>query len=127
MADTAGLAVGLAWICTPCRTQGSVVHHTVDAARHDAAGHALDVHQDTYALTGMRLHLVTPEEGRLRRARYTKDAVQLIPRLEDPFETGGELSDLQLDLACRALGCPEDARHRRRRRQTPDGAGTATS
>ncbi|WP_030694549.1 hypothetical protein [Streptomyces globisporus] len=120
-ADTQ-LAVGIIWVCRICPTQGWVVSTSVDAARHDAAAHAVGRHQDTSALADIELRLVSPEEADIRsRARQGDDtlALTLVPPMEALYDR--TLSPLQQRIVCDAVGCPPDSRHRRRQRTDAQG------
>lgn len=111
------LDVGISWVCWACKVQGFFTYPNVDAARHDAAGHALGVHRDRLALAEIALRLVSQEEKEQRVAAQL-DGPPMVPPVEDPYERP-LLMDLQLDLVCDALGCPPDSRHRRRRASVP--------
>jgi hypothetical protein len=116
------LDVGITWVCWACRVQGHVVHPGVDAARHDAAGHALSVHRDRLALAEIALKLVSEEEKRARLDSML-DGPPIIPPLEDPWDGPRmPLSPLQEELVCDALGCDPDSRHRRQRRRAAESA-----
>ncbi|MGK4586088.1 hypothetical protein [Kitasatospora sp. HPMI-4] len=107
------LDVGISWVCWACKVQGWAVHPGLDAARHDAAGHALGVHRDRLALAQIALRLVSAQEKEQRVAAML-DGPPMIPPVEDPYERPA-LTDLQQELVCDALGCPPHSRHRRRR------------
>ncbi|WP_327075505.1 hypothetical protein OG196_43010 (plasmid) [Kitasatospora purpeofusca] len=104
------LDIGVSWVCWACPVQGHTVHASVDAARHDAAGHALGVHRDRLALAQIALRLVSEEERRTR----TDGTVAMVPPLEDPFSRPRP-SPAQQQVMCDAIGCRPDARHRRHR------------
>ncbi|MFJ6486603.1 hypothetical protein ACIQK6_41815 [Streptomyces sp. NPDC091682] len=111
------LDTGIIWVCRACPVQGRYDHVSLDAARHDAAGHAVWWHRDTVALTDIVLRLISDEEKQVRRSAALDlpgDAVALVPPMEPLYEGG--LSLLQQRIVCDAVGCPEDSRHRRRQR-----------
>lgn len=109
------LPEGLVWVCRACPMQGRLVHTALDAARHDAASHAIGVHRDRVALTDITLRLVGEEDVTVRAAaRHPGDPVALMPPVEDAWNAQA-LTDLQQDLVCEALGCAPDARHRQRK------------
>lgn len=118
------LDVGIIWVCRACPVQGRWEHVAIDAARHDAAAHAIWWHRDSLALTDIVLRLISQEEKELRLKvdwpSNEKQAVALMPPMEPLHE--GELSTLQQELVCQAIGCPEDSRHRRRRRAQAQAA-----
>ncbi|MFJ3164376.1 hypothetical protein [Streptomyces kanasensis] len=117
------LDVGIVWVYRACPVQGRIVHVSMDAARHDAAGHAVGWHRDTVALTEISLRLISADETEVRALARWDPArtVSLVPPLE-PLDQG-ELSPVQQRLVCDAVGCPEDSRHRRRQRAQLHTAG----
>ncbi|MYW00375.1 hypothetical protein [Streptomyces sp. SID3343] len=110
------LDIGIIWHCASCPVQGRRIHHHIDAARHDAAYHAIGHHRDTFALTHITLRLIGERERQVRLTSARDTAVLLVPPLE-PWDTD-PLSPLQLERACDAVDCAPDARHRRRRKET---------
>ncbi|MFJ2193129.1 hypothetical protein ACIOJE_35170 [Kitasatospora sp. NPDC087861] len=107
------LDVGVSWVCWACSVQSCYVYPSVDAARHDAAGHALGLHQDRLALSEIALRLVSEEEQQVRTDALL-GGPPMVPPVEDPY-LRPDLSPLQQELVCDAIGCPPNSRHRRRR------------
>jgi hypothetical protein len=119
------LDIGIVWHCASCPMQGRRIHQHIDAARHDAAEHAIGHHRDSFALTGITLRLIGERERQARLTSELDDVVLLVPPLE-PWDTE-PLSPLQLERACDAVGCAPDSRHRRRRKEAPVDEVTSTS
>ncbi|MFJ8744659.1 hypothetical protein ACIRL2_35435 [Embleya sp. NPDC127516] len=95
--------------------QGRRIHQHIDAARHDAAGHAIGYHRGSFALTRITLRLIGDRERRVRLTSERDADVLLVPPLE-PWDTE-PLFPLQLERACDAVDCVPDSRHRRRRKE----------
>jgi hypothetical protein len=105
------LPVGIVWVCRACPAQGRYVHPQIDAARHDAAEHAVWWHRDPGVLAEIELKLITAEEKSARALHELDLGVTFVPPIE-PLYTA-ELPLFRRRQVCDLVACPEDSRHRR--------------